>query len=466
MHDNTSKYLILREKYPVFVYESYAISSKDDGLDISFRFSIGDELVFRPRLFFPGFSSPSTFLPEDVLHSLVFHLGMVEMISYWKCCCSPRIHILPFRLTAAQQTWWKRLFRNGLGEFFYTNGISISDKELPLFSFDEAAVPLPEKQQLRHDGRAVIVPVGGGKDSVVSLELLKNASMHLQALVINQRDATRQVLQKAGVSSDSITEVERSIDPLLLELNEKGFLNGHTPFSAMLAFVSVLVASLKGIRHIALSNESSANEPNIPGTTINHQYSKSVSFEADFRCYVNHYMVESLNYFSLLRPLNELQIGALFSQYTVYHSVFKSCNVGSKTDSWCAKCPKCLFTYIILSPFLPEADMQQIFGASLLDDEELKMIFDQLTGLSEVKPFECVGTLEEVNAALLYTIQLHEKRGEDLPALLRHYRQGPLFNRYENLQLQELLIRFSREHFLGMYFEIIVREALQKINVL
>lgn len=465
MQDNTSKYLILREKYPVFTYDSYDINSVGDGLELVFRFSIGNELVFQPRLFIPAMSSLRSEIPEGVLHSLVFHIGMVEMISYWKCCCSPLIHIKPFRLTAAQQLWWQRLFRVGLGEFFYTNGIAVSEKDLLAFSFNETAPALPALQRLSHNGRSVMVPVGGGKDSVVSLELIRNSGMQMHALVVNQRGATRQVLETAGIREESMTEVVRSIDPLLLKLNEKGFLNGHTPFSAMLAFVSAFVASLKGIRHIALSNESSANEPNIPGTDINHQYSKSVGFEADFRCYFNQYIEENLNYFSLLRPLNELQIAALFSQYTSYHGVFKSCNAGSKTDSWCGKCPKCLFTYIILSPFLRVSDMLQIFGRDLFDDPELIRMFDQLTGLSKVKPFECVGTIEEVNAAVIHAIRTRENEAAVLPVLLRHYRQGPLYERFREQRLPELLKRFSREHFLGMYYEEMIRMALQKITV-
>ena len=155
-------------------------------------------------------------------------------------------------------------------------------------------------------------------------------------------------------------------------------------------------------KYIALSNESSANEPTVPDSEINHQYSKSVEFENDFRNYVNDYISSDIQYFSFLRPINEVQIASLFAKNKEYYKVFKSCNVGSKTDSWCGKCPKCLFTWIIMSPFIPENELIEIFGKNLLNDNDLIPIVKQLKGEVEVKPFECVGTVEEVNACLRF----------------------------------------------------------------
>ncbi|MEG2070300.1 MAG: hypothetical protein RR034_02870, partial [Bacteroidales bacterium] len=194
--------------------------------------------------------------------------------------------------------------------------------------------------------------------------------------------------------------LQREIAPKLLELNRAGFLNGHTPFSAMLAFYSLLVSYAVQVREVALSNESSANEPTIPGTEINHQYSKSLEFEEDFRQYVAENMNDCNHYYSFLRSLTELQIAEHFSQFPQYHSVFKSCNTGSKENKWCCNCSKCLFAYIILSPFIQDEKMIEIFGEDLLNKPTLKPYFDELTGVAQNKPFECVGTIEEVNQAL------------------------------------------------------------------
>ena len=164
----------------------------------------------------------------------------------------------------------------------------------------------------------------------------------------------------------------------------------------MLAFYTRLASALSGIPNVALSNENSANESTVMGSYVNHQYSKSLEFEDDFRAYC----VGAFNYFSFLRPLSELQIAMLFSRFTAYHDVFRSCNVGSKQDIWCGHCAKCLFAYIILSPFIEPSRLNQIFGKSMLDDISLEHEFRQLIGEAETKPFECVGIVSEVHQAL------------------------------------------------------------------
>jgi len=173
----------------------------------------------------------------------------------------------------------------------------------------------------------------------------------------------------------------------------------------MLAFNTVLSSLLTGARHIALSNESSANESTVSNSNINHQYSKSFEFEQDFRAYIEKYVSDEVNYFSFLRPLSELQIASIFACYPKFHSVFKSCNAGSKTDSWCCNCSKCLFAYIILSPFISQKEMISIFGQNLFDNKKMLLYFDQLCGIEKIKPFECVGTIDEVNVALCQIIE-------------------------------------------------------------
>jgi UDP-N-acetyl-alpha-D-muramoyl-L-alanyl-L-glutamate epimerase len=454
------KFLDLRKNCGIFVYESFDCEAAREGVALRFRFRAGEDFVFQPRLFFhlPGQSAAK--MADPAMQSLAFHIGMVEMISYWKAFCSPIIQIEPFLLQSSQQLWWKKLFRLGLAEFFHTNGIPQPGEDIFDFAFGPEAAPLPgpaarpvaaspgpaARPVAASPGPAagsaaspagpdastatpassggIMVPVGGGKDSVVTLETLVRQGFPVRAMVINQRGATREVLKAAGLPGESVLEVDRSIDPLLLELNARGYLNGHTPFSAMLAFVSTMAARLAGDRYIVLSNESSASEATIPGTTINHQYSKSLEFESDFRAYARSYLGAVPEYFSYLRPLNELQIAALFSRMTNYHAGFKSCNAGSKTDTWCRKCSKCLFTYIMLAPFLESRQLMEIFGGDLFSDRELTGLLDQLTGLTDSKPFDCVGTITEVNAALAFMVRQSEKQGHALPPLLQHYQEG------------------------------------------
>lgn len=413
---NQRKYNTFRQTFPEFVYDSYHYDVQPDGLHIGFLFKLSDQLQFRPTAFFPNRPFLDFNQPKEWLDTLVFHIGMIELISYWKSVCSPVVRVKCGSLDEEQIAFWKNLYFHGLGEFFYTNGIrSTLDDFMTIVCEGEPLCNANSLSTLALNN-SYLIPIGGGKDSVVTLEALPEG----RPLIMNPRGATISCAEIGGYPIYEVLVVKRTIDPLLLDLNSKGCLNGHTPFSAMLAFYSLLAMLLSGNKNVALSNESSANESTVLGTTVNHQYSKSYEFEQDFRHYVSRFISPEFNYFSFLRPLSELQIAMLFSAYEKYFPVFKSCNAGSKLDIWCGNCAKCLFAYIILSPFILPRQLNAIFGKSMLDEMALQREFDELVGRSETKPFECVGTVDEVNSALSMTIA-RWYNDNSMPALLRGY---------------------------------------------
>ncbi len=431
------KYLSLRKQYPVFSYESFHVTSSEQEMQIEFLFVVNEEIQFRPTLSIPARSFYKfDELSNEQINLLAFNIGLVELVSYWKATCSPKVVIKPFSLSKTQVEWWKKLYFQGLGEFFYINGIETTLSEfMDMTGISDVVL----NKQPFHLDEKVIVPIGGGKDSVVTLELLRKSQLELRPMIINPRGATLNCAKIAGFEREQIIEVNRTIHPRLLELNAAGFLNGHTPFSAMLAFVSLLTSAITGIKHVALSNESSANESTVLGQDVNHQYSKSLEFENDFRDYVKNFISDDFNYFSFLRPLNELTIAKYFSGFPQYHSVFRSCNVGSKQDIWCCNCAKCLFAYIILSPFIEPETMIQIFGEDILNKETLKHEFEQLIGVKNVKPFECVGTVDEVNVALNLHIQRFPNH---TPALIEYYKTLPNFTKNPI----DISAEFSNQH--------------------
>lgn len=443
--DNTDRYAELRRTHSFICYESHSFSINNGNIDVVFHFNLADKYSFSPTLNIPlrkFYKSEN--LSVEKLDSFIFCIGMVEIISYWKAACPEKLIVKPYKLSEEQKTWWKKLYYNGLGEFFYLNSlkpdivnfidiICQSDKETEKydFIFDDS----------------YIVPVGGGKDSVVTIELLREAGKNITPFILNPRGASYITAKTAGYNDEEMIIVKRSIDPLLLQLNDKGYLNGHTPFSALLAFINVMMAAVSGKRNIALSNEASANESTVYGQNINHQYSKSFEFENDFRNYVSNYLSDKVNYFSLLRPLHEIQIAKLFSDLKKYFDTFKSCNAGSKTDSWCCNCPKCLFVYIILSPFLTKEQLMAIFGKNLLEDKNLLFYFKQLTGENEIKPFECIGTVDEVNIALCMIIK--DCDDKDLPYLLKYYKETSQYIKYKDDSFAKHLTGIEQNHFLG-----------------
>ena len=451
------QYEKLRREYPRFFYHGYEVRWEENSLQITYHFEIEGLSSFAPRWVFPLDSRGAKEAEERVTEEMIFSLGMVELISYWKITCSPTVFVETGALSPEQIRWWKHLYFNGLGEFFYVNGIREAGEEDFMEICANPCFQEAPKGRWETDGhsKGFLVPIGGGKDSAVTLELLKKTMEPVYGYIINPRGATAKTAQRAGLGREQVMEVQRTLDQRMLELNRKGFLNGHTPFSALVAFSSLIGAAILNLDYIALSNESSANESTVPGSSVNHQYSKSFEFERDFHEYARKYLPKSAYYFSLLRPLSEFQIAWLFSGMKQYHDIFRSCNRGSKTDSWCGHCPKCLFVCLILSPFLEQEEIRQIFGCDMLEDLSLKETFQKLVGIASEKPFECVGSRNEVKESIRLTIGKLNREKKPLPALLAYYREilgtagdgeegSPYFTYYdeENLlprKLDELL---------------------------
>ncbi len=441
------KYLELRNKYDTFIYEGYNVEEKDNKTIITYDFNVPNLTHYYPTLELEKFE-----LTEFTKY-LIFHIGLVELISYWKATCSKNVIIKAGYINEEQINFFKKLYFHGLGELFYTNGIEPNYEDFMNITcvIEPSNINIPS-----YNGIGNLIPIGGGKDSNVSLELLKNSFENNNAFIINPKEVTLKCAELAGYNETNTITVKRTIDKNLIELNKLGFINGHTPFSALVAFISYLCAYINNKKYIVLSNESSANESNVAGTKINHQYSKTYEFENDFNEYTKKYFQIDIKYFSLLRPLTEYQIAMLFSKYEKYHTVFKSCNVGSKSLpwKWCSCCPKCLFVFIILSPFLYKEKLINIFGEDLFEKEELLNTFIELTGYGETKPFECVGTYEEVRYAITKVIE----KEENLPYLLEYYK--------DNFKLEDLSnkleTRYNIENNLDEYFENLLKEELDK----
>lgn len=421
-----------RETYPEFHYHSFAVSETPEEVILRFHFEISGLAEFHPELKLLKKSLNLKSIDSATVQSLAFHIGLVELISYWKPTCSPKVIIHCGELTADQIAWWKKLYYYGLGELFYTNGIKTSPETfMQIYSVNTFFSDNPQGNADTKTYSGYMVTIGGGKDSIVTLETLDVDRTRDYCFIMNPKPVTRECAALAGFSDDHVIELYRRIDPGLIALNGRGFINGHIPFSAVLAFVTYFVAYLANLKCIVVSNESSANEsnlvcsddPELACAKVNHQYSKSFEFEQDFKNYTEQYFHLPIQYFSFLRPLNELQIAKIFARLEKYHSVFKSCNVGSKGPEWvwCGHCSKCLFAFTILSPYLYPDRLIEIFHKDLFADENLLPTFIELTGHGDNKPFDCVGTFAEVNFALSLTIQNLQQTGQKLPYLLQYY---------------------------------------------
>ncbi len=414
----------LREKYPVFYYHGYSLTRDESFVCIEYNFEIEGLSEFHPttKVKTDNFDLANAF-DSKTAQAIIFNLGMVELISYWKCACPKKVIVECGHLHERDINWWKKLYFNGLSEFFYINKIETdADSFMELVTNEEMHSHLEPEIYNCLDYN--LITVGGGKDSCVTTALLKNFGDNNKFFTVNDQQARTDTVLAAGYGEDDIVKTYRTIDKNLLKLNAEGFLNGHTPFSAIVAFLSLYCAYIIGAKNIVLSNESSANESNLIGAEVNHQYSKSYEFECDFSSYVRRNIFDGIEYFSLLRPFSELQIAKQFAALPEFHNSFRSCNRGSKQNIWCGECAKCLFVFSILAPFMNYDRLVEIFGKDILDDENLKADFDGLAGFTELKPFECVGTRSEFQFALNALCEKLENEGKQLPKLCKYFKEN------------------------------------------
>ena len=404
----------LRQKYPVFRYERFQFERTASRAIARFEFSIPPDIRFTPEVHFEPVDDRWSSVSEEFLHNAVFHLGLIESFSYWKATASPVIEVVPGGLSTEQVNWWQDLLMDGMGEYFYRNDIDFTGADfVKIVPTVQSASPvyansLPQRS---------LITIGGGRDSALAAGLLRDSGHALRCMMLNPSSAARKIAAYATSAEPVI--IRRAICPELLELNRRGFLNGHTPFSAYLAFLGSVCLLLYGYSNVIVANERSSDEGNVRyrGKDINHQHSKSFRFERLFDEYQQKYLAARARYFSYVRPLYELQIGKLFSNFPALFDLFKSCN-RNRSDSWCGNCPKCLSVYLTMYPFVPRSTLMKIFGADLFANEENIPIVRELAGL-DVKPFECVATTAEIIAALSLAISNVKASEMALPAVLQ-----------------------------------------------
>lgn len=358
------------------------------------------EKLYFPREFPKGHSHDSALL-ESVLYNLHLILG----ISYWKMHCLKQLDINTHDLTKKQAYFWNTVYRKGLGEFFYKN--SIDSRGLHIFPAN-AVEQAHQPQAVSDISKRALVGIGGGKDSVVALEILKNKKIETLGFYVStdgRRGAEEEIVKIAGID---YLRVERTMDPQVIAMARTGEIpSGHVPVSALYAFVGILLGLLYNYSDVVTGNERSADYGNVRylDEEINHQWSKSSEFEKLFSNYCNEFITPSIRYGSILREFSELKIVEMFTTFPNYFPVFSSCNNvsvrnGKFQKRWCCGCAKCAFVYACMAAFLPKSQLVSIFGVNLFADPTLVPIYRQLLGLKGIKPFDCVGTPEEVMVAM------------------------------------------------------------------
>jgi len=346
---------------------------------------------------------------------LVFLLAGV---SYYKTAAPPVIDLGGTSLTTREREFLRDYYVNGLAEFAYRNGRTLDGLEIRATHDSSYAGALGVTRE-----RRALVPFGGGIDSIVTVERVREHADVGLFVVSRPGDNYDAIEQPAAVAGLPITRATREFDAQLLRSAENGFLNGHVPVTGIISAIAVLAAVLDERDAVVMSNEWSASIPTLEfdGKPVNHQYSKSVSFERAFRRVLAERPGYFPEYFSWLRDRTELWVGREFANLEKYHSTFRSCNKAfysdpnRRLDHWCGQCDKCCFIDLILAPFLSREALARIFAVTgePLADPALKEKFRGLLGAG-AKPFECVGEVTECRAAVLLAARRPDRADDAL----------------------------------------------------
>lgn len=376
---------------------------------LRYRFEGGP--VFEEKLVFP---LPAVAPSEAVFVAAERALRLYHLVggtSYFKTYC-PSVVEVSEPLSAAEVKFLSEVYEQGLGEFYYRNGLDGR-------GWVKIVAPEGEVSDVVSlEGKGSFVPLGGGKDSALTVLMLKKEKVKVETVSFGTQP---RIEETAAALGTKLWTIKRQIDPALFELNKQGVYNGHVPVSAMIASACVVLAALHGKRDVVLSNERSSDSGNlvVDGVEVNHQWSKSFAFEKTFAELVKTTVVSDIRFFSLLRPLSELLIVREFIHLAPaeVRATITSCNRQFKQgatgigERWCGECPKCAFAYAAFAAFLNPKELHQLFGRDLFESRPLLPLYRDLCGLGENKPFECVGEAEEVIVAL--ELALEAEHSED-----------------------------------------------------
>lgn len=366
--------------------------------ELVYAFDDGAELV--ETITVPG----APFVLDDARRTAVERmlrlLHLIAGVSYYKAAVPPEIRIDGYAIDSDTAQLLELIYVNGLGEFAYRNGLDLHGR----IRFPVGADAQPQAPALGLRERA-LVAIGGGKDSLVSIEALRRLGVEQTVTWVGGSQLIAACAQRTELPT---LNLGRALAPQLFELNRQGAYNGHIPVTVVNSAIMALAALLHGADQVVFSNERSASYGSlIEGTgEVNHQWSKGWACEQAFGDYLQRHVAADLRYYSLLRPLSELAVARQFARSDRYDAHFSSCNrnfhiLGERPASrWCGVCPKCHFVFLALAPFMTKPRLVGIFGRNLLDDPAQTGGYDALLEYRDHKPFECVGEGRESRAAM------------------------------------------------------------------
>jgi hypothetical protein len=381
-------------------------------------------------------------LDDSASRAIARLAALVMGTSYYKARPAGEI-VVDFPLSPAARRLAELAYGPGLGEFYVRNALAYP----PDLSIEAEAAPgvttapeAPNTEAPNTPPRAVCA-FGGGKDSHVAASILAEAGAEVERASVFLSDKVAARMQT--MSESQLTLIQRTIDPRLIEISRSGkALNGHIPITAINSVLLTLHAQAQGLDWVVFANERAASEPTmeVNGHPVNHQFSKSLEFEDALRAAFKEAGARA-EYFSVLRPVSELWTAHYLATRSGALDIFASCNrnfvfagpaVLNEGQRWCGQCAKCVYTAVLLAPFLSLGRHAAVFQSRPLHDRANAEFLREIAGLTDAKPWECVGERREVAAALAHLLSQEDWREAPLVAGI----EAELFEHWDRADLE------------------------------
>lgn len=379
-----------------FIFESYKL----EGTTAIFDYSFDGGLKFQEKIVFEKNDGYNAELLDRALFLSFILIGS----SYYKTFPSRLVEIKVGELDAWQVDFFNHVYQEGLSQFAFENNLTRDD----LAHF--VATDADSAQPIQYSGDGILALQSGGKDSLLTASLLIEKDEQFVPWYISSSSAHPAILDDLGQKLQTST---REIDHVgLQQASAQGGKNGHVPVTYIVQSLALIQAILLGKNKILVSIGHEGEEPHdwIGDLPLNHQWSKTWPAEQAFSQYVQRYISADITIGSPLRLYSELRIAELFVQnsWQKFGHSFSSCNRANYQQGadnsdlkWCGDCPKCANSYLLFAPFLDATELKNIFnGQDLFEKPSLQETFKGLLGIDDVmKPFECVGEVEELRFA-------------------------------------------------------------------
>ena len=346
---------------------------------------------------------------QQFIERVLFHIAAFEINKY----CSTGLKQVDFGPYGQHATehfieFWQLIFHKVWAQWRYENN-------KPNFAPTIVHAPAGSRTQpishISDECQKTLAFCGGGKDSFVAMRILQEAEIPFDTLgysssIYGVSRTQHDLIER--LSQTSVSEKHHKqwifddfLDSPILDLSRSSerhtLTAAETPSSV---FASLPIVLSNGFRYIALGHELSADTGQVywekTQEDVNHQWGKSLEAERLINDYIQSYLIQTFDYFSILKPIYDVVIFSKLAAHPECAPATHSCNV---RKPWCNRCPKCLYVFLNYAAYLPKRTVLDIFGENLFSLDCNLFIFCQLIGCEKQLPFECIGQADEARLA-------------------------------------------------------------------